>query len=216
MLQMKCPKCDGIISTPLLVEMGSVTCSQCKEKVIVKDVLVVTKDFKMPRDVLMNRVHQYRDLLKEVEKRKSLLGSDDVSSSEDQKSLDQSYSSLRELLEASRGNYRLKVSQDFRLNFEWAGATNKGHLVNLSVKGATIKLYLLQGLPPEGAEVKLRLVLPNISEPLPVSAKIAWIGKHKSVDGQSGITMGVSFVNLDEMTRTFIWKYILEQTRDLS
>jgi len=212
MLQMKCPECDGIISSPFLVAMGSVTCNQCNENVIVKDVFVTTEAFTMYRDTLLSRIRHYRDLLKEVEREKMSLGNNDVPSTGAQKSLNQSYTALRELLEASRGNYRLKISHDLPLDIEWEGIINNGSLLNLCTNGATIKPKRLHGSPQKGSEVKLRLALPDNTEPLSINAKIAWVEKSKRDEEQNNITMGVSFVNLNEKARACIWDYILAHT----
>ena len=212
MLQMKCPKCEGIISSPFLVEIGSVTCNQCKENVIVKDVFVTTKAFTMYRDTLLSRIRHYRDLLNEVEREMMSLGNSDVSSTGAQQSLNQTYTTLRELLEASRGNYRLKISQDLPLDIEWEGIISNGSLLNLCTNGATIKPKRLHGSPQKGSEVKLRLALPDNTEPLSINAKIAWAEKSKRDEEQNNITMGVSFVNLNEKARACIWDYILAHT----
>lgn len=208
MLQMKCPECEGIISSPFLVEMGSVTCNQCKENVIVKDVFVTTEVFTMNRDTLLGRIRRYRALLKEVKRDKMALGNSDVSSTAAQQSLEQTYAALRELLEASRGNYRLEISQDLPLDIEWEGNIINGSLLNLSTKGATIKSKRLHGFPQKDSEVTLRLALPDNAEPLSIAAKIVWVGKSKKGEEQNNIPVGVSFVNLNEKTRACIWDYI--------
>jgi hypothetical protein len=209
---MKCPECEGIISSPFLVEMGSVTCNQCKENVIVKDVFVTTEAFTMYRDTLLSRIRHYRALLKEVERDKRSLRNSDVSSTA-QQSLDQTYAALRELLEASRGNYRLEISQDLPLDIEWEGNITNGSLLNLSTKGATIKPKRLHGSSQKGSEVKLRLALPENTEPLSIDAKIAWVKKSKQDEELNNISMGVSFVNLNEKDSACIWDYILAHTR---
>jgi hypothetical protein len=213
MLQMKCPKCDGTISSPFLVEMGSVTCNQCNENVIVKDVFVTTEAFTMYRDTLLSRIRHYRDLLKEVEREKMSLGNSDDSSTVAQQSLNQTYTALRELLEASRENYRLKISQDLPLDIEWEGSLANGSLLNLCTNGAAIKAKRLHGSPQKGSEVKLRLALPENTEPLSIDAKIAWVKKSKQDEEQNNISVGVSFVNLNEKARACIWDYILAHTR---
>jgi hypothetical protein len=212
MLQMKCPKCEGIISSPLLVEMGSVPCNQCNEIVIVKDVFVKTEAFTMYRDTLLSRIRHYRDLLTEVEREMMSRGNSDVSSRGGQQSLNQNYTALRELMEASRGNYRLKIAQDFPLDIEWEGIINNGNLLNLCTNGAAIKSKRLHGAPKKDSKIKLRLTLPDNTEPLSLDAKIAWVEKSKKDEEQNNITMGVSFVNLNEKDRACIWDYILVYT----
>jgi len=213
MLQMKCPKCEGIISSPFLVEIGSVTCDQCNENVIVKDVFVTTEAFTMYRDTLLSRIRHYRELLKEVEREKVSLGKSDASSTVAQQSLNQTYTALRELLEASRANYRLEISQDLSFNIEWEGSKGNGRLLNLSTKGAAIKPKRLQRVPQKGSEAKLTFSLPGITESLSMAVKIAWINKREKNEEHHNITMGVSFINLNQKNSTYIWDYLLARTR---
>jgi hypothetical protein len=213
MLQMKCPDCEGIVSSPFLVEMGSIACDQCNKNVTVKDVVVTTKYFTMHRDSLINRVRYYRALLKEVEREKSLIGKSDSSSTVTHNSLDQYHAALRELLEASRGNYRLEISQDLPLDIELEGSKGAGRLLNLSTTGAAIKTKSLHGGPQQGSEAKLRFALPEITKSLSSVAKIAWISKREKDEEQSDITMGVNFINLNKKDRACIWNFILANTK---
>jgi Tfp pilus assembly protein PilZ len=167
----------------------------------------------MYRDTLLSRIRHYRDLLKEVEREKMSLGNSDDSSTVAQQSLNQTYTALRELLEASRENYRLKISQDLPLDIEWEGSLANGSLLNLCTNGAAIKSKRLHGSPQKGSEVKLRLALPENTEPLSIDAKIAWVKKSKQDEEQNNISVGVSFVNLNEKARACIWDYILAHTR---
>ena len=209
MLQMKCPECEEIISSPFLIEIGSISCNQCKEDVAVRDVFVKTKLFTMHRDTLLKRVRHYRALLNEVESEKVLLEKSDGSSMADPKSLNQYYYALRELLEASRGNYRLKISQNLPLDIEQAGVTSNGWLINLSSKGAAIKTGNRHNVPKQGAEVKLRLSLPVNTEPLSITAKISWTGKSEKGEGQNNTTMGISFTEEHGKSQSYIWDYIV-------
>ena len=213
MLQIKCPECEETISSPFLLEVDSISCNQCKENVTVRDVFVKTKLFTMHRDTLLKRVRYYRSLLKDVEREMMSLGNSDASSMAAQQSLNQYYAALRELLEASRGNYRLEISQDLPLDIEWEGDITNGSLLNLSTKGATIKPKRLHGSPQKGSEVKLRLALPANAEPLSIDAKIAWVKKNKQDEGLNNISMGVSFVNINEKDRACIRDYIMAHTR---
>lgn len=209
MLQIKCPECDVTISSPFLVEMGIVTCGQCQEDVTVKDVVVATEDFTMKRDTLLNRVKHYSALLEEVERKKMSLEDNEVLSSQALQSLNHNYAALRELLAASRGNYRLPIKQDLPLDIEWKEDVITGNVLNLSTKGANIELK--ERLVPfqQGSEVKLRLTLLDNAEPYSVAAKIAWIVKSKMDEEQNNIAIGVSFTNLHERTRAQIWDYIV-------
>ena len=209
MLQMKCPECDATIRSSFLVEMGTITCDQCQKEVTVKDVVVTTEDFTMQRDTLLNRINHYRALLEEVERKKMSLGDNEDLSPQALQSLNHNYSALRELLEASRGNYRLPITKDLPLDIKLEGNTINGDLLNLSTKGATIKAKRLCGFPQKGSEITLRLSLPGNEEHLSIAAKIAWIGKRNKDDEQNNITMGVSFINLHGKTHTHIWDYIV-------
>lgn len=209
MLQMKCPECETLISSPFLAEIDSVTCNHCKEHVTVNDVFVTTRAFSMHRDTLLKRVRHYRALLNEVKREKMLLSHGDASSLATQQSLDKNYAALQELLASARENYRLTVSHDLPLSIEWEGNASNGCLLNLSTKGAAIKSQKLEGLPQKGSEVKLGLALPDNTEPLAIVAKIAWTDKREKVEGKSNTTMGVSFINVNEKNRTSIWDYIV-------
>ena len=208
MLQMKCPKCETIISSPFLVEIGAVTCDQCNEDVTVNDVFVTTSGFKMHRDDLLARVLHYRALLKDVEREKILIRNSGSSSAETQKSLDQFYNTLRELLAGAREHFRLQIAQDFALDIEWAGKPGKGSLLNLSTKGAAIKYQEPQRLPIHGSVLKLQMALPNIAEPCCMSAEIVWIGKRDKNEQQDNVILGVKFLGLAEKTRNHLWDYI--------
>jgi len=209
MLNMKCPECETTISSPFLAEMGSITCNRCKENVTVNDVFVTTKAFTMHRDTLLKRIRHYRALLNEVEREKMLLRNSDVYSTATQQNLDQNYAALRELLEASRENYRLTISHDLPFSIEWERNTSNGCILNLSTKGAAIKPQKLHGFPQKGSEVKLQFALPDNTEPLSIVAEIAWTGKCEKDEGQNNTTMGVSFINVHEKTRIYIWDYIV-------
>ena len=214
MLQMKCPECETIISSPFLAEMGSITCNYCKEDVTVNGVFVTTKAFTMQRDTLLKRVRHYRALLNEVEKEKMLLSNSDTSTMEAQQDLAQNYAALRELLEASRENYRLTISHDLPLNIKWEGNTSNGCLLNLSTKGAAIKVQKLHGSPQKGSEVKLQLALPDNTEPLSIVAEIAWADKREKDEGQKDTMVGLSFFNVNEKTRIHIWDYIVGMVKN--
>lgn len=210
MLQMKCTECAAIIKSPFLVEIGSITCNQCKANVAVKDVYVSTRAFTMHRDTLLGRVRHYRALLEEFEREKLSRRNREGLSSSTQQGLDQNYAALRELLAASRENYRLEIPHDLPLDIELAGGTSKGRLLNLSTKGAAIKPKALYVFPLQGSEVKLRLVLPENDEPLAIAAKIAWVGRGKKEAQPEDLTIGVKFTDLPEKASTCLWDYIVD------
>jgi len=208
MLQMKCPKCKAIISSPFLGEIGAVTCEQCNQDVTVDDVFVATSGFKMHRDDLLARVLHYRALLKDVEREKILIQNSGNSSADTQKSLDQFYNTLRELLAAAREHFRLQIAQDFPLEIEWAGKTGKGSLLNLSTKGAAIKYLDSQRFPIHGSVLKLQMALPNIVEHFYLSAEIVWIGKREKNEQRDNVILGVKFMGLNEKAQNHLWDYI--------
>ena len=208
MLQMKCPKCATIIRSPFLIEIGVVKCDQCNEEVSVKDVFVATRGFKMHRDDLLARVLHYRALLKDVEREKILIRNSDRSSPEALRSLDQFYSTLQELLAAARENFRLKIAKEFPLDIELAGKPGKGHLLNLSTMGAAVKYLGQHKFPIQGSTLKLFMTLPNIAQPVYLSARIAWIGKRDKNEVRDNVILGVTFTGLDEKTRDHLWDYI--------
>lgn len=209
MLYVKCTECEGVIRSPFLVEIGSITCDHCQADVTVKDVFVTTKSFTMHRDTLLKRASHYRSILEEIDREKRLLDNCETSSITAQKTLNQYYSAIQELLAAARGNYRLPVSQDLPLDIESAGGTHAGQLVNLSTKGAAIDTDMLHTLPQKGSEIKLRLTLPDVPERFSITANIAWARKYEKSTQQSLVKMGISFVDLNEKIRSYIWNYIV-------
>lgn len=214
MLQMKCTECAGIIESPFLVEIGSITCNQCQANVTVKDVYVTTRAFTMHRDTLLGRVRHYRALLDEFEREKLTRGNREALSSSAQQSLEQNYAALRELLAASRENYRLEIPHDLPMDIELAGGTSKGRLLNLSTKGAAIKPKALYVFPLQGSEVKLRLALPEHDQPLAIAAKVAWVGRGRKDEKPETLTLGVKFTDLPEKTRSCLWDYIVDSYND--
>lgn len=208
MLQMKCPECEGTISSPFLVEIGSIPCNRCKVNVTVKDVFVATKSFIMHRDALLNRLRHYRTILRELEQERRFPGNVSTSLEAYRMTLDKYSAALQELMAAARANYRLAISEELPLNIEFAGAETKGRLVNLSTAGAAIKPGALPAFPPQGSALKVRLTLPKVAEPLAIDAKVAWTGKHEKEGEQGRVTLGICFVNVSEKIRTCLWDYI--------
>ncbi len=208
MLQMKCPECEGTISSPFLAEIGSITCRHCRETVTVKDVFVSTKSFTMHRETLLKRLRHYRTILTEVEKEKMLLGNGNIKAEASRSTLDQYYAALQELMAAARSNYRLAISQEVPAIVECAGSETKGRLVNLSTAGAAIKPERMPAFPAQGSELKVRLNLPDNAEPLSISAKIAWARKREKEEGPNSITMGIRFIDINENIRSCLWNYI--------
>ncbi|PLX74554.1 MAG: hypothetical protein C0615_09395 [Desulfuromonas sp.] len=211
MLQMKCPQCEGTIKSPFLVEIGNITCQHCKETVTVNDVFVATKSFTMHRDALLTQIKHYRNLLKNVEQEKSQLIKNDSSSSEAQ-SLDQYHSSLRELLEASRENYRLRVSQNLPLRVAWKEVKSPGRVLNISTKGAAILTKGLLGALRQDDTLQVLLGLPGADSPLKMTARIAWQQKREQAAEARALILGVQFQDMDRQTHGKVWDYIMTQS----
>jgi hypothetical protein len=205
MLQMNCPKCNGVIKSPFLAELSSIECSECNDNVPVKDVFVTTKSFTIHRDDLLNRIFRYQSLLKEVEKERSLLMDGKEISEATRKSIDQFSTILQELLVGARKNFRLDLPYELCVTIDTGNSTCNGKLVNLSSEGASIKFDNLDELPKARSSIKLSLQLPETDEVLSLTAKIAWNKKSAG----AGYELGVSFLKLDESTRSIIWNFIM-------
>jgi len=210
MLQMNCPNCKGVISSPFLAEVASIECGHCKENVQVVDVFVKTKSFTIHRDDLIKRIVRYRNLLREVEKEQSMLENDSTVSDATKRSVSQFYVTLQELLAGARNNFRLAVPFDMPIEIASGAIGCVAKLTNLSSEGASISLLCADKLPRANAELLLKFSLPNNSEPMSVRGRVIWIRKQNKKDSCEIATIGVSFVGLEDEIRHRLWDFILD------
>jgi hypothetical protein len=207
MLQMRCTKCSGVISSPFLAELSSIQCGQCKETVDIKDVYVTTKGLTIYREDLSKQIYRFQKLLREVEKERSLLAKDDKKSVATQKGIDQLENIIKELLDGARQNFRLEIPYDSAIEIEFGSIGYRGKLINLSSEGASVSLENVVDLPSNRSDINLGILLPASSTPLSVKAKIVWSRK---LTGEKQFVFGVKFVEIDENARSAIWNFIVE------
>ena len=208
MLQMNCPKCDGLIKSPLLVEVRDIKCSQCHETVEIKNVVVSTRNFSMQRSDLTNRVSHYKKLLREVEKE---MQNKEIDAPLNKKnSSDNLRSSLKDLLLAARDNFRLNLSYDLYVQINFETHKRLARLLNISSTGAAIEFVDRGQVPGNNAVIKCQLLLPGYTESLQVVARVVWSRKLDQGVIPQSVNMGVQFKDLDEKTRSCIWDFIVE------
>jgi hypothetical protein len=207
---MNCPKCNGLIKTPLLVEMLDIECPECREYVKVHNVVVSTKQFTMQRNDLIKRISHYKRLLKDVEKEIEQRGKDQKSTENTTKSADNLRSSLKELLLAARDNFRLNMSYDLYVQINFDGDKRLARLVNISSTGACIELVDRGQLPGDNTEIKLQLLLPGDSESLSFPARVVWSRNLAKDTTSNSVNIGVQFREIDEQARECIWNFIVD------
>ena len=212
MLQTNCPKCKGLINSPYLNDLSSVKCDHCDEVVKVENVLVAIRDFTIDREDLHSRISRYESLLREVEKERMLMANDKRVSKETNQSFDQFCLTLQELLEGARSHYRLKMTRDLTLQMDFEQNKSPVKLIDISTAGASIESELLDNLPRPKAMINLQMTFPGFHEPLSVLAKVVWARKLADEPVAERYRIGVKFVNLDEKTRTSIWRFVTENS----
>lgn len=212
MLQTNCPKCKGVIESPYLNEFRSVKCGQCQEVVTVENVFVATKEFTIDREDLHNRIFRYESLLREVEKERALMANDRRVSKETNQSFDQFSLTLQELLEGARSHYRLKLTRDLSLQMDFDNHKSQVKLIDISTAGASIESELSDSMPRPKAMINLQISFPGFNEPLSAMAKVVWARKLTNESAAECCRLGIKFVNLDEKTRSRIWRFITESS----
>lgn len=210
MLQMNCPKCDGLIKTPFLIELLDIECPQCRENVKVDNVVVSTKNFSMQRNDLIKRISHYKRLLKEVEKEIEQGKKDQKTTENTRRSADNLRSSLKELLLAARDNYRLNIPYDLYVQIDFDGDKRLARLVNISSTGACIELIDRGQLPRNNSEIKLQLLLPGDSESLSFLARSVWSRDLAKDSTNKRVNVGIQFKDIDEQARECIWNFIVD------
>ncbi len=210
MLQMNCPKCNGLIKTPLLVELLDIECPQCRENVKVHNVVVSTKNFSMQRNDLIKRISHYKKLLKDVEKEIEQGENDQKTTENSRKSADNLRSSLKDLLLAARDNFRLNMSYDLYVQINFDGDKRLARLVNISSTGACIELVDRGQLPGNNTEIQLQLLLPGDSESLSFLARVVWSRNLAKDSTNKNVNMGIQFKDIDVQARECIWNFIVD------
>ncbi len=212
MLQTKCPNCKGLIKSLYSKDLGSVKCDQCDEVVKVENVSVAPQAFTIDRHALHDRISRYENLLKEVEKERTLMAHDQRVAKETRQSFDQFCTTLQELLEGAKSHYRLKMTRDLTLQLEFDNNKSQVKLIDISTSGASIESELPASLPGPKSIINLKIILPGFHEPLSARAKVVWARKLTNDSVADIHRLGVKFLQLDEKTRSSIWCFITESS----
>ncbi len=210
MLEMNCPRCNGLIKSPLLIELKTVDCSQCHENVEVKNVVVATKNFSMQRNDLTSRISHYKKLLRDVEKEIKGHNTDENLKKNRPNSAENLRSSLKELLLAARDNFRLNMSYDLYVQINFDNHKRLARLLNISSTGAAIQLTGRGQVPEHNSQIKLELLLPGYAETLPLLARVVWSRKPANDTPSQSVEVGLQFISIDEETRACIWDFIVD------
>jgi predicted RNA-binding Zn-ribbon protein involved in translation (DUF1610 family) len=197
MLQMNCQNCGGIIKSPLLAEVQLFVCPQCKEIVVVKDVVISTEKISNTfRSSLKNLLLSAKDKF-QLNKSNNL---------DDQKNSD-IYKRLAMLLR--REDFRLKMSYDYLVQIIFYSNKISARLLNISSTGAAVEFFEQGQLPEDDSETKFQLLLPGHSKPLSLLAKVVWSSKPTKGTISPAVTMGLKFKDIDQKTRSCLWDFIV-------
>ena len=207
MFQVNCPKCDGLIKSPLLVEVETIICVHCKENVDVEDVFVATKNFIMHRKDLLNRLLRFKTLLGAVEKEIQLMDNDHTVSEQSRKSVRQFRTFLKEMMQGARSNYRMDLQENLFIEINDNGQKRLAKLNNLSSKGASIELADGRHILKKNSEIIFKMLLPELAEDLTITGQVVWKEQLKRNEKLIHL-FGIRFTQLEEKTRAHIWDFI--------
>ena len=205
MLQMNCPNCEGLIKSPHLVEVQLFLCPQCREIVIVENV-VISKPKKS-----INLYAPLKELLLSA-KEKFQLNKSDALKLQTKHEVDQR---LPKFLR--RDDFRLNLLHEFFIQTSFGKHKRSARLLNISSTGAAIEFFEMGPLPEDQSEINLQLLIPGQTEPLCLLARAVWSGKPAKSDVSPTITTGLQFIGVEEKTRTRLWDFIIaNETSDQS
>lgn len=197
MLQMNCSNCGGLINSPRLSEVQLFLCPQCEEIVVVENVVI--SDTKTPsnlRSSLKNLLLSAREKF-QINKSNKL-------------DLQAKYAVDKRLAKLlRREDFRLDISHDFFVQISFDTNKRSARLLNISSTGAAIEFFELGLLPEDDSEIGFQLLPPGQAEPLSLLAKVVWIGKPEKDTLSPTITMGLTFNEIDEVTRACLWDFIV-------
>ena len=197
MLQMNCQNCGGMIKSPLLAEVQLFVCPQCKEIVVVKDVVISTEKIS----------NTFRSSLKNL-----LLSAKDKFQLNKSNNLDYQKNSdidKRLAMLLRREDFRLKMSYDFLVQIKFDNNKISARLLNISSTGAAVEFFEQGRLPEDDSETKFQLLLPGHSKPLSLLAGVVWSSKTTKGTISPAVTMGLKFKDIDQKTRSCLWDFIV-------
>jgi len=207
MLKMHCPDCRNIISSPLLADVKSIYCHNCKGFKKVGDLYVTANGYTFMRKHLKARFSRWERLLRDALKERETLRKWKEGDGKSLQALEKFISTMRELLDGARDHFRAYVPSEVPVTCRFEASEVAGRLLNISILGGCVEHVGGRSCPTRGARVKLDFALPNCPEPFLVPGKVAWLQKDSS---QTGIvSLGVEFQQLEEPQRTSLWKCII-------
>ena len=198
MLQMNCQNCGKLIVSSLLSEVQLFVCPQCKEIVVVNDVVITNKKTPSSASLYLKNL-----LLSAREKYKI----NKYNNNDTRKNYD---IDKRLAIFLRRDDFRLKISHDLLVQIHFNNNKISAKLLNISSTGAAIEFFERGQLPENDSEIKLHLLLPGHTEPLSLLARVVW--RRKPTEGAISPTviMGLQFRNIDEKTRACFWDFIVD------
>jgi predicted RNA-binding Zn-ribbon protein involved in translation (DUF1610 family) len=197
MLQMNCQNCGGIIKSPLLAEVQLFVCPQCREIVVVKDVVISTQK--------ISTVLQFslKNMLLSAKEKFQLNKSNNLYPQENY-DIDKRLAML-----LKREDFRLKLSYDFLVQIKFDNHKISARLLNISSTGAAIEFFEQGQLPEDDSEIIIQLLFPGHSKPLFLPARVVWSSKLTKCTISPAVTMGLKFKNIDQKTRSCLWDFIV-------
>ncbi len=209
MFQMKCPECEKIIRSPLLIELEMIDCPHCRKKVNIENIIVATKSFSIHRQDLLGRIPLYKKLLKEVEIELGTMRKDESASERSKKSMEDFRALLKDLLLGARGSFRMGLQQDFYIEVHFRSQKRMALLNNLSLKGAGLEFVGQDGLPGLKSDVTIHLPLPGHEEPMSILGTIVWTAEKRMDRHQDKFEMGLKFKNMTPETQNILKNFIV-------
>lgn len=197
MFQMHCSNCEAVIKSSHLVEVQLFLCPQCKEIVIVDNVII-----SKPKTSI-NLYTPLKELLLSA-KEKFQLNKSNALKLKTKHEVDQRLAKL-----LRRDDFRLNISHDFFIQTTFGHHKRSAKLLNISSTGAAIEFFELGPLPEDESEINLQLLIPGQAEPLCLHARAVWNGKPEKTEVSPTITTGLQFLGIDEKTRTRLWDFII-------
>jgi c-di-GMP-binding flagellar brake protein YcgR len=87
---------------------------------------------------------------------------------------------------------------------------SRGKLVNLSTEGASIEILSFDKFPKKKSELDIFFSIPELSEMFYTHSKVVWTKEHIKRNESQSTIIGVTFIDIDEHTKRFIWNYIID------
>jgi hypothetical protein len=207
MLKMKCSSCEKEIRSPLLAEIGSISCPHCRMDTPVNDIIVSAQGYSYHRDDLIKRQFRYKTLIAEVTKERELLENSPASSAESIKSLDRFLATLEEMMAGARDHLRIEFDRHMPVAYKTKQLSSSGRLLNLSMQGACLEVEGGNQLPKKKAAIALRLSLPGEQDSVILNGTVAWIKKSLKKKNPYPL-IGVNFTPLDQDVHAVLWAFI--------